>query len=124
VPRSSTQKKAPRLQWNPDADCDGGRAVEHVIWLMQNCGLSMEDAKERIMEEYDIIPWDADADCDGIRAAERVHEVMQQDGTPEAVARKIVSVKFGILVGSGEKERHVWGVVRDDLISHLMEVLS
>jgi hypothetical protein len=36
----------------------------------------------------------------------------------------IVSVKFGVLVGSGEKERHVWGVVRDDVAFHLMEILS
>jgi hypothetical protein len=38
--------------WNPNAYCDGSRAEERAQWLVQNEGMSLPAAQQRIMSEF------------------------------------------------------------------------
>jgi len=38
--------------WKPDADCDGAKAEERAKWLVDNKGMSMDDAKKQVREEF------------------------------------------------------------------------
>merc|ERR1712187_1027394 len=38
--------------WDPNAICDGTRAVERAIWLMNHQGLNEKVAQQQVMREY------------------------------------------------------------------------
>jgi hypothetical protein len=41
--------------WNPDAMCDGVRAEERMQWLVDNKGMSADDAKSKVKSEFPAI---------------------------------------------------------------------
>jgi amino acid adenylation domain-containing protein len=44
-----------QLQWDPSAICDGSTAASRAEWLVLNEGLSLNDARRRVMNDYDVI---------------------------------------------------------------------
>eukprot|EP00932_Pfiesteria_piscicida_P018790 SRR837773.5637.p1 GENE.SRR837773.5637~~SRR837773.5637.p1 ORF type:complete len:455 (-),score=27.76 SRR837773.5637:58-1371(-) len=52
VPAAQVPGPAPRMQWNPEAVCDGTPAEARAQWCVANLNMPYEDAKRRVMGEY------------------------------------------------------------------------
>merc|ERR1712107_833342 len=82
APPAPTPQPAPPSSWNPEAECDGARAADRMQWLVDNQGLSLEDAQAQVMQEFPFAfhPgfdwWAPDASCDGSSAEERAQWLM------------------------------------------------
>mmetsp|Transcript_9979 Transcript_9979/g.21946 ORF Transcript_9979/g.21946 Transcript_9979/m.21946 type:complete len:684 (-) Transcript_9979:59-2110(-) len=94
-------------QWSDDVDCGGLKAKDRAEWCMQNAGLSLEAARQRVMGEFPGqftvqaapstspgLVWDGSANCDGSTAQDRVHWCMQNLGLSETQARQRVMGEY------------------------------
>lgn len=97
----------PQSAWNPDAECDGARAEDRAQWLADNRGMSMEEARAQVMQEFPFAfhPgfdwWRPDASCDGPSAEERAQWLMQNEGFSHTAAKIKVRSEFPSEFGSG-----------------------
>mmetsp|Transcript_190 Transcript_190/g.785 ORF Transcript_190/g.785 Transcript_190/m.785 type:complete len:546 (-) Transcript_190:185-1822(-) len=92
--------------WNGEAVCDGERAEARAQWCMQNLGLSVEVARQRVMGEYPqqfsgAAGWNPEAVCDGQRAEERAQWCVQNLHLAHGAAQQRVM---------GEYPQHFGGV--------------
>jgi hypothetical protein len=84
-------------EWNPDAMCDGVCAEERMKWLVDNQGMSVEDAKAKVKSEFPAAfapAWNPDAMCDGVRAEERMKWLVDNQGMSVDDAKKKVKSEF------------------------------
>jgi acyl-CoA synthetase (AMP-forming)/AMP-acid ligase II len=51
------------LQWDPHADCDGFSAGGRAAWLVKNEGISENDARQRVMSDYDVTVGTGEYEC-------------------------------------------------------------
>jgi len=46
------KQKQPALYWDPNVICDGHRAADRAAWVIKNFHCSLQEARERIMNEF------------------------------------------------------------------------
>jgi len=74
--------------------------------LVENHGMSWEDARARVMQEFPFAFhagfswWCPDADCDGIPAEDRVQWLMENEGFSRTAAKIKVRSEFPSALGS------------------------
>merc|ERR1712072_1472059 len=66
--------------WNPNAQCDGVRAEERVLYLQQKEGMTVDAARQKVMREFP-------AQFAGKRAEERATWLQQNQGLSMDAAR-------------------------------------
>eukprot|EP00441_Pelagodinium_beii_P027089 CAMPEP_0197660802 /NCGR_PEP_ID=MMETSP1338-20131121/51068_1 /TAXON_ID=43686 ORGANISM="Pelagodinium beii, Strain RCC1491" /NCGR_SAMPLE_ID=MMETSP1338 /ASSEMBLY_ACC=CAM_ASM_000754 /LENGTH=402 /DNA_ID=CAMNT_0043238229 /DNA_START=90 /DNA_END=1295 /DNA_ORIENTATION=- len=83
--------------WNPDALCGGHLAKDRMQWCIDNCGLSEEAARERVMAEFSSsfsaeLEWKPLAMCGEHRAEARATWLMSNAKlSAEAAEQRVMS---------------------------------
>jgi len=83
--------------WNPDVLCDGHRAEDRMKWCTENCGLSLEAAKERVMAEFPSsfeAEWKPLAMCGEHTAEARASWLVSNAGLSFEAAKQRVMSEF------------------------------
>jgi len=98
--------------WNPNAQCDGVRAEERVLYLQQKEGMTVDAARQKVMREFPAQfagvagpVWNPNAMCDGKRAEERATWLQQNQGLSMDAARNQIIREFPAQFGAGAVAR-------------------
>lgn len=98
-------------RWRPDVMCDGSTAEARATWCMENLGLSLDAAQQRVMGEFPqqfqglvrVAGWNPVADCDGISASARSTWCVENLGLSLEDAQLRVMSEFPSMFGDGSR---------------------
>lgn len=88
-------------EWDPVADCDGISAEDRMRWLLQEKGMSAQQAKEQVMSEFPFLfarqvdtRWNPQLFCGEYTAEQRQQWLMKEKGMASHSAKEQVMVEF------------------------------
>ena len=101
-------------QWKPDVLCDGIKAEERADWLVKEMGMTRDQARGKVIEEFpknfpaskgghkpaggaSSGKWNPMADCDGAKAQDRVKWLKDNEGMTEQAAQAKVMSEFPVV---------------------------
>ena len=109
--------------WNGETICDGHTAEDRAQWVVANCGLAIDAARQRVMGEFparfSVDPpaeasgvWSGETICDGHTAEDRAQWVVANCGLAIDAARQRVMGEFPARFGGLAAEGLGGGAVR------------